>query len=166
MVTAGHPADDQIFVARLTPYRSMTERGFLRFIVGFCCVNILISLPFFFMGAWPVAGFMGLDALALYVAFKVNFRAAGAYETLELTPVELVLEKVSATGRRKVWRFNPAWVRLEQEAHREFGVLRLALAARGERIELGGFLGPEQKATLARDFGRALLLAQRGPRFE
>ncbi len=166
MAKAAHPADDRIFAARLTPYRSITERSFRRFIVAFGCLNVLISLPFFYLGAWPVAGFMGLDVLALYIAFKINFRAAGAYETLELTPIELVFEKVSPGGRRQIWRFNPSWVRLEQEIHREAGVVRLALAARGESIEVGAFLGPQQKATLARDFGKALLVAQRGPRFD
>ncbi len=86
------PATEKIYVTRLTPYRSLTPLAFRRFIIGFCCVNFALSLPFFFMGAWPVAGFMGLDALALYVAFKINFRSAGAYETIDVTPLELVFE--------------------------------------------------------------------------
>jgi uncharacterized membrane protein len=118
------------------------------------------------MGAWPVAGFRGLDVLGLYIAFKVNFRSASAYETVEVTPVELVFAKVSAGGRREVWRFNPSWVRLEQETHEEFGTERVALVSRGESVEIGAFLGPEQKAALARDLSRALAAARRGPRFD
>ena len=34
------------------------------------------------MGAWPVFGFFGLDALAIYWAFKVNFHRAAAYEEI------------------------------------------------------------------------------------
>ncbi|MFY9627145.1 MAG: DUF2244 domain-containing protein [Methylocystis sp.] len=160
------PATEKIYVTRLTPYRSLTPLAFRRFIIGFCCVNFALSLPFFFMGAWPVAGFMGLDALALYVAFKINFRSAGAYETIDVTPLELVFEKVSIRGQRKVWRFNPSWVRLEQEVHEEFGTERVALVTRGESVEIGGFLGPEQKAALARDLTKALSAARRGPRFD
>jgi uncharacterized membrane protein len=57
-------------------------------------------------------------------------------------------------------------VRLEQETHEEFGVQRLALASHGERIEIGAFLGPDQKAELARDLRKALALARQGPRFD
>lgn len=160
------PEEQRIYATRLTPYRSLSARSFKRFIFAFCCVTFAMSLPFFLMGAWPVAGFMGLDAVALYIAFRVNFRSAGAYETLDVTPLELVFEKVSVRGQRRVWRFNPSWVRLEQDVHEEFGTERVALVSRGEAVEIGAFLGPEQKAALARDLGKALSAARRGPRFE
>ena len=166
MDNRGDPAADRIYTTRLTPYRSMTPRAVKHFIIGFCCVNLVLSAPFFIMGAWPVVGFMGLDVLALYIAFKVNFRSADAYETVEVTALELVLAKVTARGQREVWRFNPSWVRLEQEIDEEFGTERVALVSRGQSVEVGAFLGPEQKAALARDLARALADARRGPRFE
>ncbi len=159
------PEDQRIYATRLTPYRSLTPAGFKRLIVGIGCAAFLLSLPFFFMGAWPVAGFMGLDVLALFIAFKINFRSAGAYETVDVTPLELVFQKVSIRGQRKVWRFNPSWVRLEQDVHEEFGTERVALVSRGESVEIGAFLGPDQKAALARDLSRALSAARRGPSF-
>jgi uncharacterized membrane protein len=159
------PLEEQIFVTRLTPHRSMTPRAFYLFIVAFCVAQLVFALPFLIMGAWPVAGFMGLDALALYVAFRISFRDARAYETLDLTPLELVVAKVSAGGRRREWRFNPSWVRLEQTVHEEFGTLSVLLVSRGETLEIGAFLGPEQKARLVRDLTRALAVARRGPRF-
>ncbi|MGJ0509903.1 MAG: DUF2244 domain-containing protein [Methylocystis sp.] len=154
-----------IYQTRLTPHRSMTPRAFYVFIVLFCLAQIGFALPFLIMGAWPVAGFMGLDALALYIAFRLSFRDARAYETLDLTPIELVFAKVGAGGRRREWRFNPSWVRLEQMVHEEFGTMRVEIVYRGESIEVGGFLGPVQKAELARDLGRALATARLGPRF-
>jgi uncharacterized membrane protein len=163
--TMADPLEEQIFTRRLTPHRSMTPRAFYVFIVAFCVAQLLFALPFLVMGAWPVAGFMGLDALALYIAFRISFREARAYETLALTHLELVIAKVGAGGRRCEWRFNPAWVRLEQVVHEEFGTLRVALVARGEALEIGAFLGPEQKAELVRDLSRALADAKRGPRF-
>jgi uncharacterized membrane protein len=166
MENRGDPAADRIYATRLTPYRSMTPRAFKSFIILFCCVNLVLSAPFFIMGAWPVAGFMGLDVLALYIAFRVSFRSADAYETVELTALELVFAKVTPRGQREVWRFNPSWVRLEQETHEEFGTERVALVSRGQSVEIGAFLGPEQKAALARDLARALADARRGPRFE
>jgi len=159
------PFDEPIYSTRLSPHRSMTPRAFYLFIVAFCLAQVAFALPFLVMGAWPVAGFMGLDALALYVAFRISFRDARAYETLDVTPLELVFAKVAVGGRRREWRFNPSWVRLEQKVHEEFGTVSVALAFRGETIEIGSFLGPDQKAKLASELRRALSVARRGPRF-
>lgn len=159
------PFDEPIYSKRLSPHRSMTPRAFYLFIVAYCVAQGLFALPFLFMGAWPVAGFMGLDALALFIAFRLSFRDARAYETLDVTPLELVFAKVGAGGWRREWRFNPAWVRLEQKVHEEFGTQSVALVFRGETVEVGSFLGPDQKAELARDLTHALAAAKRGPRF-
>jgi uncharacterized membrane protein len=131
----------------------------------FLGANIFTSLPFIILGAWPVAGFMGLDVALLYMAFKANFRAARAYEDVQVTPFELLVAKVSAQGQRAEWRFNPAFVRLEREEHEEFGTLRLALVSRGRSIEVAAFLGPGEKADFASALNRALAEARRGPRF-
>lgn len=162
---AAEPFDEPIYTTRLAPHRSLTPRAFYLFIVAFCIAQVVFALPFLLMGAWPVAGFMGLDALALFIAFRISFRDARAYETLDVTPLELVFARVGAGGGRREWRFNPAWVRLEQIVHEEFGVMRIALVSRGEAVEIGAFLGPDQKADLVRDLTRALATARRGPRF-
>jgi uncharacterized membrane protein len=159
------PFETPIYQTRLTPHRSMTPRAFYIFMILFCLAQVIFAVPFLIMGAWPVAGFMGLDALALYIAFVLSFRDARAYETLDLTPIELVFAKVGAGGRRREWRFNPSWVRLEQKVHEEFGTMSVAFVYRGEVVEVGGFLGPNQKADLARDLTRALATARMGPRF-
>lgn len=163
--TSPEPFDEPIYTTRLSPHRSMSPRAFYLFIGGFCVAQGIFAIPFFIMGAWPIAGFMGLDALALYIAFLINFRDARAYETLNVTPIELVFAKVGAGGRRREWRFNPSWVRLEQKVHEEFGVMSVALVFRGEEIEVGSFLGPDQKAELVKDLSRALAIARTGPRF-
>ena len=165
MTELQQPTETRIFATRLIPYRSMTPKTANWLIVAFGCVTAAVSLPFFYIGAWPVIGFLGLDILVLFVAFKASFRSARAYETVLVTPLELEFVKVSSRGAREVWRFNPVWVRLEEEAHDEFGTERVALVSRGQSVEVGGFLGPAQKAALARDLAAALVKARRGPRF-
>ncbi|PPD45616.1 MAG: hypothetical protein CTY15_03760 [Methylocystis sp.] len=159
------PFEEPIYSTRLSPHRSMTPRAFYLFIAAFCAAQVIFAIPFLLLGAWPVAGFMGLDALALWIAFRLSFRDARAYETLDITPIELVFARVGAGGRRREWRFNPSWVRLEQKVHEEFGTQSVALVSRGETVEIGAFLGPRQKADLARDLSRALATARLGPRF-
>ena len=78
-----HSAVDRpIFSARLTPHRSLS-RDNMRLLIGlFAGACILTSLPFLFLGAWPVAGFMGLDIALLYWAFRANFRDARASQVI------------------------------------------------------------------------------------
>jgi uncharacterized membrane protein len=152
-----------LFDVRLNPHRSLGPSGFRKLMLVLFACTAFASLPFYLMGAWPVVGFMGLDVLALYLAFRVNFRSARAYEELRLTPLELLFARVSPRGARREWRFNPSWVRFERVEHEEFGTQRLALVWRGRSLEVGAFLGPDQKAELAAQLSRALALARRGP---
>ena len=162
---APSPVETPLFDARLEPHRSLNRRGFRFLMLGCCVISTLYSLPFYLMGAWPVVGFLGLDVLLLYIAFRANFRAARAYELLRLTSLELLFARISSRGARQEWRFNPVWVRFERVEDEEFGTQRLALVSRGQSVEVGRFLGPDQKAALARSFSRALAEARRGPRF-
>lgn len=160
-----HPADRELFHARLRPHRSLSPRGFRLLMMFFGAASFLVGLPFLLMGAWPIFGFMGLDAFLLYWAFRANFCDAQAYEDVRLTPLELQFAKVSARGARAEWRFAPAFVRLEQDVHAEFGLQRLSLVSRGRRVDVASFLGAEEKERFADAFSRALAEARQGPRF-
>jgi uncharacterized membrane protein len=165
LMSEGEGFDAPLFDQRLQPHRSLGPRGFRFLMLGCCAVSTLYSLPFYLMGAWPVVGFLGLDVLLLYIAFRANFRAARAYELLRLTSLELLFARISSRGERKEWRFNPVWVRFERVEHEEFGTQRLALVSRGRSVEVGRFLGPDQKAALAKSFSAALAKARRGPTY-
>ena len=159
------PAQERLFEARIVPHRSLTRNAF-RIVMGlFTLVSLASGLPFILLGAWPVAGFLGLDVAILYLAFRLNFRDARAYEDILVTPLELMLAKVTPTGARSEWRFHPAWVRLDRQEHEEFGLQRLSLHSRGRSVEVARFLGPDEKATFASSLTRALSQARRGPRF-
>jgi uncharacterized membrane protein len=155
----------RLFSARLRPHRSLSRRNFRLLMMIFASASFFLSLPFFLLGAWPVVGFVGVDVAIFYFAFRASFRAARAYEDLEVSFFELLLAKVSASGQRLEWRFNPAFVRLEQDKHEEFGTQRLAIVSRGKAVEFATFLGPADKADLATRLSRALAEARRGPRF-
>jgi uncharacterized membrane protein len=163
--TAAEPEADFLFVQRLKPHRSLTKRNFHLLLMIFSGGSLFTSVPFVLLGAWPVAGFMGLDLALVYFAFRANFHAARAYEDLAVTHFEIVVAKVSAEGQRTEFRFNPAFVHLERVEHEEFGTQRLAFVSRGKSLEIASFLGPAQKAELAEGLTRALIEARRGPRY-
>lgn len=156
--------DTPVFAAEITPHRSLGRRGFMIVIVGFGVLSLIVSVPFYLLGAWPVLGFLGLDVLALWIAFRLSFAQARACEQIVLTYVELMVRKISPRGAAAEWRFNPAWVRLESETDEDFGMTRLSLAQRQERLDLAGALSPQERADFAKAFGRALATAKAGPR--
>ena len=157
--------DDTLFSRRLTPHRSLDARGFRRLLIAVGLCGLVSSLPFVALGAWPVAGFMGLDVVLVYFAFKANFRAARAYEDIEVTPLELRLAKVSARGARREWRFSPSFARLERQELEDYGLTRLDIVARERRVEVAACLGAAAKLSFADELASALATARRGPRF-
>lgn len=150
---------------RLIPHRSLDAKSFRTFMIATFVATAAFSIPFYLMGAWPIVGFLGLDVLGLYVAFKMNFRAAQAHEHFRLTYLELNYARVSASGQRREWRFTPAWVRLERIDDEEYGPQRLSLHSGGRRWDIGRHVGPDGKAEFARSLSHALAEARRGPRF-
>jgi uncharacterized membrane protein len=117
-------------------------------------VSFGTGLLFFMLGAWPVIGFMGLDVLLIYVAFKLNFRALRLYETVDLTPDALTVTRVQPSGKEQVWTFNPYWVRLRLEP-RVGRMSELSLSLHGDRLVLASFLTDTERE----DFAEALRAA-------
>jgi len=158
-------AEPKIFSALLTPHRSLNRAGFLVVMAVLSAVSFAAGIAFLIIGAWPVVGFFGLDALAIYWAFRINFRRARAYEEVSVTPSELRLRRVSHRGHVMEWVFNPLWVRLDQVAHEEFGIERLYLVSKGRRVAVASFLGADEKASFAKALIAALAAARRGPTY-
>ena len=157
-----HAVEPPVFAAVIRPHRSLGRDGF-RVVMTLCCIALVVaSIPFVALGFWPVAGLLGLDVLALYVAFRVNFRSGRSFEELELTRLHLLFRTVSYRGEAREWRFNPLWTRLDREEDDEFGLMRLALISRGERVIIARDLSPPERESLAEALGRALSDVKRG----
>jgi uncharacterized membrane protein len=148
--------EQPVFAATIRPHRSLGRDGFRIVLTLFAVASAVTSLPLVLNGLWPIAGFFGLDLLALYIAFKVSFRQGLAFEELVLTPIELKVRRVSHRGQTSEWLFNPLWTRLERENDDEFGLQKLEVASRGERVLIARDLSPPERESLAEELGRAL----------
>jgi uncharacterized membrane protein len=146
---AGH------FRAILLPHRSLGRKGFILLMSLICAVSLVTGYVFYTLGAWPVMGFLGLDVLLIYGAFRLNYRAARLHERIELTEGELRLTRVYPSGRSQSWTFNPYWVRLELEKY-ETQADRLSLRSHGRVLIFGNFLSDEEKRGFAEALGSAL----------
>jgi len=160
---SGHNSEPKIFSAVITPHRSLSATGFLIFMLCVGGLSFVAGSVFLLMGAWPVFGFLGLDVLLIYLAFRANFRAARAYEEVTVTATELTVRKVNPRGGVREWTLNPVWVKLDRIVHEEFGIERLFLVSHGRKLSIAGFLGPDEKESFARALSNALGEAKRGP---
>ena len=169
-MTAGNdfdsePKQPELFSALLTPHRSLNRTGFVVLMVFLSAVSFAAGIAFLLMGAWPVLGFFGLDVLAIYWAFRINFRDARATEEISVTACELRVRRVSHRGHVVEWVLNPLWVRLDQKIHAEFGIEKLYLVSKGRRVSVARFLGADEKASFAKALTAALQAARRGPSY-
>jgi len=168
-MTAGNDFDPkaqpELFSALLTPHRSLNRAGFLVLMAFLGVVSFAAGLAFLLMGAWPVFGFFGLDVLAVYWAFRINFRRARATEEIWMTSSELRVRRVSHRGHVVEFVLNPLWVQLDQKTHSEYGIEKLYLVSKGRRLSIASFLGPDEKASFAKALGTALTAARRGPTY-
>ena len=150
----------EIFSATLRPYRSLSQNGFIILMILFGGTCFLMGFFYFMIGAWPVFGFLGLDVLLLYVAFRINYHSAKAFEEIIVRRDALIVRRVSARGEIQEMTFNPFWAKLNISKDDEGLVTKISITARSEQSDIGTFLNPEDKTTFARAFGAALAQAR------
>jgi uncharacterized membrane protein len=146
----------------LLPHRSLAPRGFHILMLVLGLVSLAVGIGFVSIGAWPVVGFFGLDVALVYVAFRLNYRSARRSETLRLAGDAFTVERVSVRGKRRMWRFQPFWLRviLEERADESN---RLFVASHGRSLAIGDFLSPSARRELAATIREALLRWRNSP---
>ncbi|MBM3491535.1 MAG: DUF2244 domain-containing protein [Alphaproteobacteria bacterium] len=144
--------------ARLIPHRSLGPGGFLLLMLFFSGVSFACGIGFALTGAWPILGFYGLDVLAIYVGFRLNYRAGRLREEVRLSAERLDVVRVFPSGRRVGWSFQPYWVRVELRAN-GLGQGHIALASHGREVAIGSFLTEDERQDFAAGLRQALARA-------
>jgi uncharacterized membrane protein len=147
------------FDAVLRPNRSLGGRGFVLLMAALATLSFVAGVIFISVGAWPVFGFLGLDVLLIWLAFRASYRSGRLAETVKLTDDALEVRRVDAYGRGRAWRVPPTWLRVEISNVGEHDC-RVTLRSHGEERVVGAFLAPEERKDLA-DALRAALARQR-----
>lgn len=150
--SAAAPAD---FQATLYPHRSLGPKGFLILMGFLCLINFGTGLMFWSLGAWPIAGFCGLDVLLVYIAFRVSYRSGRVREFVELRPEALTLTRVDAVGTAQQFSFNPYWVKVVLSEGVD-GRTSLGLSSHGRQLPFGVFLTDDERRELAQALRGAL----------
>ncbi len=141
----------------LLPYRSLSKRGFRNLMFIVCFVFFSIGMYFWYIGAWPVFGFLGLDVLLLYYAFKINYKSGEIFETIKIIRENLLITRNFPSGKKQTWNLEPYWTKVEilnPGRHQH----NLVIKSRNKVVLLGSFLNYDDKKKLLNQIESALKL--------
>jgi uncharacterized membrane protein len=142
--------------AVLRPHRSLSYAAFRVMLFAMIAANVAVAVFFVAQGAFPVAGFLGLDVLALWLAFRWNYRAARREEHVRVGAHQVHVAAIDAAGEATHWVLNPVWAKVAREGA---GVL---VRAGNIQLRLGAFLSPKECNAFAAALDAALHRARRG----
>jgi uncharacterized membrane protein len=154
--TAAPPTFGSLFFERvLLPHRSLPPRAFHLLMLILGLIGLAVGIGFVSIGAWPVTGFFGLDVVLVYFAFRLSYRSARRSETIRLAGDAFTVERVSVRGERRMWQFQPFWLRVILE-ERSDERNRLLVASHGRSLVIGDILPPAARRELAASIREAL----------
>lgn len=148
-------ANTAFFDAVLYPNQPMAKNQARFVLFGFAVIAGLVALAFVAIGAWPVAGFLGLDIVLLVAAFRLIRRSAQRTERVRLDERGLHVEAHEPNGRQRNWRFEPHWVRVHMDNPPTPKSL-VTLSSHGSSLRVGAFLTLEDRLTFVQALRQAL----------
>ena len=145
--------------AVLEPPRSLSPKGFDRVMLGLGIVSFLVGSAFILKGAFPVAGFMGLEWLLLWLVFRASFRAQRARTYVRVTAEAVDVRKVDGKGRERRARLPAGFTRVEYDRNAD-GPNALRVKASNQTYAIGEHLTPGERESFARRLDQALAEAR------
>lgn len=139
----------------LYPQRSLRRRHFNRLLLIIIGICGLASMRFYIVGAWPVAAFLLLDIVALWLAFFVSYRRGRLRETIQLSETDLIITRTLPNGKLMSWRFEPYWVKVSLLTLRRDDN-SLIVHHHKKKVLLGEFLRPKERQKIAIELQYAL----------
>lgn len=129
--------------------------GFLVVMAILITLSVAIGVGFSLAGAWPVLGFLGIDVILVYLAFRISYGAARQSERVRLSADELEVRFAGASGKDRRATLKPYWAKIAVEPANAERV-RLVIRSHGRALELGSFLGTAEKLAFAEALTDAL----------
>lgn len=137
----------------LRPNRSLSRRGMRRLEWGLAAGVVATALVWALQGNVYAPLFALAEAAAAGWALDVAWHKGDCGERITLDAQSLEVEALPGRCRT---RFQSGWVRVQMQPGR--GHQRLLLASHGRELEIGAFLGDEERTELSQKL--KLLLAQ------
>jgi len=138
---------------KIYPNNSLSQKGFYILMIFITLPSLFIGGMFFFMGAWPVLGFMGLELILIYIFFKILFYKNNFYEHITLDKRKF---NIHYSNKNKIFNtiaLEPTWLKVNIENKNK----TLVITTHGKTIELGKCLALKEKTNLAETIKSALI---------
>jgi len=147
------------FDATLTPNRSLSPRAFTIVMAIVGTMSFVAGLSFASMGAVPVLGFFGLDALAIWAAFRWSFRQLAQVTRVRVTAEAIEISHEQPGHNRREASIPTAFARLDM-AYPERKPSELRIAYGRSAWVIGRFLTPGERKTLLQALEQAVIKAR------
>jgi uncharacterized membrane protein len=145
--------------AVITPNRSLSMRGFFWLIGVLAFFNLAVAGLMIVIGAFPVPIFLGLDLVAVIIAFRASYRSGRQAERVQVSAAE-VRVLLQAFGRsRTIWTSPTAFTRVAVEAPGE-PETRIRLQLSGRALTIAHALSPKERTDFAEALERAIRAAR------
>lgn len=142
----------------IEPNQSLSHPSFIAIMLTVGIITLGLSIFFLYLGAWPVLGFLGLDLVLLWFAFKLNSRSLKIVERIRMNDKQVMVTRESAQGKES-WMFNSYWLSvLVKNEPRGKGYIQLA--SHGHFINIARYLTINERHELAEQIRSALTDSQ------
>lgn len=148
--------------AEIRPNRSLSQRGFIVLICVVTFFNCAAAAVFLAMGAYFVPMFLGLDVLAVILAFLASFAAARRVERVQVTAREVRVVEETPRHTRVLWESPTAFTRVTREVDEDDTIVDLRLTMSGKHAPVARALSPGERADFATALERAIYDARAG----
>ncbi len=128
-------------------------------IFGVLCLSV--GFVFASLGAGPVLGFMGIEAVLLLVVYVSCKRSSRVKEVLNLTCRSLLVRRIDRKGNTSIKNFKVCRLAAKLSAQ-ETVTNQLVLSSRVKTEEIGGFLSLIEKIELSNMLNQTLVSFRSG----
>lgn len=159
-MTANLQDEEIYFDALMKPNASLSRAGFWVIMGVVIAINAFSALAFISSGAFPIIGFLGLDILAVWLAFKVCFRDQTQWTRVRVTPYTLRVDHRDPKGQESFIELPTAFARVSLKEPLTVNSW-VTLSYQREAYVIGRFLTLDERVSLVGALKDALAGARR-----
>jgi len=145
--------------AVIWPNRSLSRRGLYVLLGFFAIYNTVVAMFLLFVGAFPVPVFLGIDFLAVVIAFHVSNRRARDAERVKVSADTVQVSRDERGRTATVWTSPTAFTHVAMAADDEDRP-EVQIRLSGRSLVVGQALSPKERADFARALERAIRCAR------
>lgn len=159
-MSAPDPETQTYFDALLRPNQSLSRPAFWVIMSIVAGANLISAFAFISSGAFPIIGFLGLDVLVVWLAFKACFKSQRQWTRVQITNDVLRVDHMNPKGEESSVELPTAFARIELKTPLTPNSW-VTLAHRREAYVIGRFLTMDERHSLVEAMRDALQRARR-----